>query len=275
MSDDWRRRRDLLHHIGGVAVATAVAGCPAYDDGEPAGGGGDDGSTDDGDGLDGGDTAGTDTADGDTADDGGGGGGGEETETATGGGTERVTIQSEAGEVVGTLYGSGSCAVVLTPQINRQRDSWAPQAERLAQEYAVLAIDPVQDDRPTSVLAAIDFLNEERSADAVVPIGASVGGEASVVAAAGAGDVATGVVGISASGGEDSASDLRGRSLFVVAEGDGDRFVEAAHALHEEAPEPTELVTYSGSAHGQGLFDSEHGEDLLERIEALIAAACG
>lgn len=263
MSDEEFRRRRLLRLVGLSAGSVALAGCPSN------------GGTGDGDGGTETDGPGTETdGDGTATDQAGTETDGDGTETERAGDVEDVTIESEAGEVAGTLYGDGECGVVLTPQINQQRDSWSAQAEKLSREFAVLAIDPVEDDRPTSVLAAIDHLQEARSTSTVVPVGASVGGEASVVAAAGAGDVAAGVVGISASGGEDSAGDLTGRSLFVVAEDDEDRFVETADALHDAAPEPTELVTYSGGAHGQGLFDTEHGDDLYERIEALIADVC-
>lgn len=262
MSEDELRRRRLLRRIGLSAGTVAIAGCPSNE-----GNGDRDRTEADGDGGTGTENDGTDTdGEGTEAD--------ESTQTERQDDVEEVTIKSEAGEVEGTLYGDGECGVVLTPQINQQRDSWSEQAERLAREYSVLAIDPVDDDRPTSVLAAIDHLQEARSASTVVPVGASVGGEASVVAAAGAGDVAAGVVGISASGGEDSVEELTGRSLFVVAEDDEDRFVETAHALHDAAPEPTELVTYSGGAHGQGLFETEHGDDLFERIEALVGDVC-
>ena len=80
---------------------------------------------------------------------------------------------------------------------------------------------------------------------------------------------------LSAAGGADRASELQGRSVFVVATGDDEKFVQTARDLHENAPEPKELVEYDGSAHGQGLFDSNHGDDLRDRFEAFLSEVCG
>lgn len=187
-----------------------------------------------------------------------------------------VTFESTTGtELEGTIYGEGRCGVVLTPQINLDRESWSEQARRLADEgYSALAIDEDEDDRPGSILGAVRHLTEERGTERIVLVDASSGGEASVVANARAEtDAVAGVVAISPGGGADRAADLRGRKLFVVAE-DDERFVRTTEELHEQAPEPKELRTYSGDEHGQGLFETEHGGDLLGRILALVDAAC-
>lgn len=185
-----------------------------------------------------------------------------------------VTIDAEVGEIEGTLTGAGECGIVLTPQINLDRQSWEQQATRWAEESLVLAIDPVDEEWGASVVGAVDYLDEEHSVDSVVLIGASVGGEGSVIAAAERAELVTGVVSLSAGGGEDRAGELTGEKLFVVAEDDADRFVETAEALHEGAEDPKELVKYEGSTHGQGLFDTEHEDDLLARIDDLIGRAC-
>lgn len=203
-------------------------------------------------------------------------------ETTTGptatSGTQTVTFTSRAGtDVTGTLYGTGNCAIVLVPQINLDRESWRPQAERLADAgHLALAIDEDEENRAASVLGAVDYLRSERSVTRVVLMGASTGGEAVVVANATADDGAVdGVIALSAAGGADRAADLQGRKLFVVALGDEDRFVQTARELHENAPDPERLITYDGSAHGQGLFDSTHGEDLWTEISGLVESVCG
>lgn len=189
-----------------------------------------------------------------------------------------VSFRSTDGAALeGTIYGDGDCAVVLTPQINQERGSWEPQATRIADEgYTAFAIDVDGDDYPGSVEGAIDYLRDERESEGIVLVGASIGGEASVIANARAeGELVRGVVAISPGGGADHAADLTGETLFAVAEDDDDRFVETTETLHEEAPDPTELRTYDGSAHGQGLFDTEHGDDLFEGIVGLVGDACG
>lgn len=184
-----------------------------------------------------------------------------------------VTVPSDAGDVEGTRYGSGECAVVLTPQVNRDRGSWEPQVRCWADRHLVLAIDPAED-ASTSVLAAVEYLREEADVERVVLVGASIGGEASVVAAAERDEIVAGVVAISPSGGAERAEELTGERLFAVAEDDDERFVEATNELHDGASEPKELATYDGSEHGQGLFESAHGDDLLDRIDELIERAC-
>lgn len=79
---------------------------------------------------------------------------------------------------------------------------------------------------------------------------------------------------LSAAGGADQAPEVQGWSVFVVASGDDEEFVQTARDLHENAPEPKELVKYDGSAHGQGLFDSDLGDDFRDRFETFLTEVC-
>lgn len=201
----------------------------------------------------------------------------EETDTPDEDGPQDMSFQSTNGvELMGTIYGDGECAIVLTPQINRERGSWEPQATQLAdKEYITFAIDVDEDDRPASILGAVQYLQAEHEINRVILIGASIGGEASVIANAHTeSDTVRGVVAISPGGGTDYAADLTGQKLFVVAEEDEERFIETTETLHETAPEPKELQIYSGDAHGQGLFETEHSDDLFQRIVNLVEEAC-
>lgn len=192
-----------------------------------------------------------------------------------GGSGSDVSFQAPHGETIdATKHGSGDCGVVLVPQINKDRGSWAEQAEWIAEmDHLALAIDEDPDDRAASVQGAIQYLREEEDVSTVVLVGASTGGEA-VVANAETDATVDGTVTLSAAGGADRASELQGHSLFVVATGDEQRFVDIARELHEDAPEPKELVEYDGSAHGQGLYESEHGDDLRDRIETVLTEVC-
>lgn len=215
-----------------------------------------------------------------------GGSGSEGTATDTSGSTstERdssseprsVSFEAPHGQTIdATAYGGGSCGVVLVPQINLDRPSWEPQATAIADRgYLALAIDEDPDDREASVRGAIRYLREEESVESVVLVGASSGGEAVVVANAKTDLEVAGTVTLSAAGGEDHAADLQGRSLFVVSKGDDDRFVRTARELHENAPDPKQLVEYEGSAHGQRIFESPNGEDLTDRIHGVIDDVC-
>lgn len=192
---------------------------------------------------------------------------------------ERVEFQSTANtQVVGTVYGApgSTCGIVMVPQINLDRESWRPQAEMIAgMGHLALPIDEDPENRPSSVRGAIRYLREEQGASTVVLLGASSGGEAVVIANATTDAAVDGTITLSAGGGADHASDLQGRTLFVVSKGDDDRFVRVARELHRGAPEPTALVEYEGSAHGQAIFESDHGDDLRERIRTFVSEVCG
>ncbi|WP_254525517.1 alpha/beta fold hydrolase [Natrinema caseinilyticum] len=154
------------------------------------------------------------------------------------------------------------------------RASWTDQAEALTgSDRFGLAIDP-DDDRPTAIREAVAQLRTTVGVDHVVLVGASIGGEAAVVAAAEAGDDVDGLVAISPGGGTDRGSEIRARSLFVVAENDDERFVETTRRLHENAPDPSRLEVLSGDEHGQRLFETARGDDLEGWIDDVIETAC-
>lgn len=188
-----------------------------------------------------------------------------------------VSFEAPHGTTIkATAYGSGDCGAVLVPQINLDRESWQPQAEMIADMgHLALAIDEDPDNRAASVRGAIQYLRQQQEASTIILLGASTGGEAVVVANAKTDATVDGTITLSAAGGADYASDLQGRSLFVVSKGDEDRFVRIAQELHQGAPEPKNLVEYDGSAHGQRIFTSDHGDDLRNRIRTFISDVCG
>lgn len=270
MRTDKSNRRRFLGRTAAVASVLSLAGCLTGESGSDTDSGSQADTTDE--------NGGTDTP------------GGAETTAETEGNTasssesgdsttrspRSVSFEAPHGATIeATAYGSGDCGVVLVPQINKDRGSWQPQAEMLAgMGQHVLAIDEDPDNRSASVHGAIRHLREQEAVSTLVLVGASSGGEAVVIANAESNATVDGTITLSAAGGADHASDLQGRSLFVVSKGDEDRFVRVARKLHQGAPKPTNLVEYEGSAHGQGLFDSEHGDDLLNRIQSFVADVC-
>lgn len=189
-----------------------------------------------------------------------------------------IEIDGDEGAVSvdGLTFGSveASCGIVFVPQVNMDRESWTEQAESLTgSERFGLAIDP-EENRPTAIRGALKHLRSTVDVEGVVLVGASIGGEAAVETAAAAADEVDGVVALSPGGGTEHAADLRARSLFVVAEDDDERFVETTRTLHENAPDPTRLEVLPGEEHGQGLFETDRGDDLEDWIDELIDAAC-
>lgn len=186
-----------------------------------------------------------------------------------------VSFASSTGATVeATLYGRGSCGIVLVPQINRDRESWRPQAERLATEGLVALPIDEGSDRVPAVLAAVEYLRTEHRISRVVLMGASTGGEAVVGAGAAKPDRVDGVITLSAAGGVVDADRLTGQQLFVVSSGDEKRFVDIAHELNDRTPEPEQLEIYDGGAHGQRLFESPHRQDLWTNVLTLTTNVC-
>ena len=268
MTDSRTTRRHVLATSGSLLGAVALAGCQQDDDG--------DGETT---------TAGeTTTTDGATTADETQDGSDEETtdeevtETTVEGRPTDVSFDAPHGATIeGTLYGSGTCGVVLVPQVNLDRGSWEADANRLAEQegLTVLAIDEDPDDRASSVRGAMQYLREQHDVSSLVLVGASSGAVAVVAANANSEEGAVdGTIALSPGGGEEYASELQGRTLFVVSEADDERFVRVTKKLHEDAPHPSELITYEGSAHGQRILESAHGDDLRTRIQEFTASAC-
>lgn len=186
-----------------------------------------------------------------------------------------VFAKPNGGEVTATLYGGGDCAVVLVPQVDRDRQSWDQYARDLAEDgYLAMAIDEGTDRKTAGVTAAVNYLRRETVVEAIVLLGASTGGATAVRAAAAHPDAVDGLVTLSAGGGADVADQLSMPARFVVAEGDAQRFVSTAEALATDAPGEDQLLTYDGDAHGQALLESDHADDLRSRLGEFVAGVC-
>lgn len=269
MTERRPTRRRILATSGSLLGAVAIAGCQQNDDEENG-----ETTTTDGETT----TAADDTTEETTQEDSDDETTEETTETTTEDRPTDVSFDAPHGETIeGTLYGQGDCGIVLVPQINLDRGSWEEEANKLATEegFTVLAIDEDPNDRPSSVRGAMTFLRDQHDVSSLVLVGASSGGEAVVVANANSEEgTVDGTIAISPGGGTEHASELQGSTLFVVSEDDDERFVETTKELHNEAPHPSEIITYSGSAHGQRILDSEHGEDLQTRLREFAKSAC-
>ncbi len=191
--------------------------------------------------------------------------------------SQRVSFRATHGaELEGTLYGAGDCGIVLIPQSHKDRHIWRPQAKTYAQlGHLALTTEVDPTNRTESVLGAIRFMRREQNVTRLLLIGASTGGkaalEANVRAEAGAVD---GTVTLSANGGAENASELQGRLLFMISEDERPEYVRVGHALAENAPEPKELITYSGGAHARALVVEKHGDAVRRRLRKFVSTVC-
>jgi pimeloyl-ACP methyl ester carboxylesterase len=193
---------------------------------------------------------------------------------------------SDGGVIVADLYGTGNRGVVLAHGGRFDKSSWKPQARVLADAgFRVLAIDfraavqaragkesPCLYDAEclaVDVLAAVRYL-QQTGAKTVAVVGASLGGGAAAQAAVEANEGAIDRVALLAHMPIAAPERMKGRKLFIVAEGDigsGDiPRLPGIRDQYEKASEPKQLLVLKGSAHAQFIFDTPEGERLLREI---------
>ncbi|MCO8242650.1 MULTISPECIES: alpha/beta hydrolase [unclassified Haladaptatus] len=207
---------------------------------------------------------------------------GEETTTGTappeGGGDVQFTTQSGA-TVHGTLVGDGSCGIVFAHDNGFDRKDWLPEAKELANKgYTCLPIGLNLDDTSTApgyVLAASRYLRKRVGVKNVVLVGAGAGADAVVRANARAksGTIA-GTLALAPGSGVDSAGEMQGWKLFVVAKGDDRQYVQTTKKMQKAASNPKRYQTVNGSAHGQHVFE-ENENAMMSMVNSLLMTVCG
>jgi pimeloyl-ACP methyl ester carboxylesterase len=197
---------------------------------------------------------------------------------------QAVSFPTEDGGLLyADTYGAGERGVVLAHGGRFTKESWQPQATRLAAAgFRVLAFDfrgfgkshgPGDKDFGSApfqldVLAAVRYLRTA-GAKSVSVVGGSFGG-----AAAGDASIASRpgeidrIVMLGAAPNE-PAEKLHSASLFIVARDDandsGPR-LPGIRKQYEKAPEPKRLIVLPGTAHAQYLFATDQGERVMRAI---------
>lgn len=186
----------------------------------------------------------------------------------------------------GLVLGTGHTGVVLSHQSDGDLCQWLPYGKSLAQRgYKVLAFDfPGAGASTTSdesidgaVAAAAAFLRKD-GATKVVLIGASMGGTASVAAAAQITPPVAGVISLSGpttysgTSAIDAAPKLTVPALFVVAE-DDPTFVSSAHLLYEATPTTVarKLLVLPSGGHGVLLLNQALGAPAAPEVTKFLA----
>lgn len=195
----------------------------------------------------------------------------------------------DGARLYGTLYGSGSTAVIFSTMGAQKQETWAKMAQTTAEAgYLALTYNfrfwvsetRIQDNLRAYIAddlrAAIAFVREQ-GAKQIVLVGASLGGMATAKVA---GESQAAAVIIMAS--PLSARGLTARveaaelqtmtmpKLFVSSERDATVSPVDAQRTYDQSPEPKELYLYPGTAHGTELFETEHAADLTQRLLTFI-----
>lgn len=188
---------------------------------------------------------------------------------------------SDGLELTGRLFGSGRVGVTLAHMFPDDATSWYEAAERIAEEgYLVLAFNfrgyatsegsKAPSRAPADLRAARDFLRREGAREFAF-VGASMGGTASLVAAATLGPLA--IVCVSAPrrfmglDAEAVATSIQRPVLLLASRDDGEALGNLER-LQRALPNPDTKI-YEGPAHGTDLLDSrpEAVDEILTFLE--------
>jgi pimeloyl-ACP methyl ester carboxylesterase len=191
---------------------------------------------------------------------------------------EVLFTSSNGLQLTGAELGSGPVGIVLAHQYMGNLCDWFPYADRLRDRgWRVLAFD-FDSGLVVGVLGAAAELRRE-GATKVVLVGASMGGAASLAAAATISPPVDGVVslsspltfqGVNASG---AARQLTIPVLFMDALADGD-FTAAARAMYAGCPSPhKQLLLLQGNDHGVELLTGSVAAPAEAALESFIATA--
>lgn len=197
---------------------------------------------------------------------------------------ELVSFPTDDGGVVyADVYGCGDHGVVLAHGGRFNKQSWAIQAQTLANAgFRVVAIDfrgrgqsrggpqaGSADDVRFDVLAAVQFLHEAGTKTVSV-IGASFGGWAAAQAAVETPEGQIGRIVLLAASPIDEPEKMTGRKLFITTRddfsGDGILRLPGIRDQFERAPDPKQLLILDGSAHAQHIFETDQGARLMAEI---------
>lgn len=186
----------------------------------------------------------------------------------------------------GTVFGTGTTAVILAHMRPVDQTDWHPFAQIIADDgFTALTFDfrgygTSEGNRNDvghlhlDVEAALAFLRDA-GFDAILCVGASMGGTACAKAAHEPG--VAGLIVISSPAAmvpplELAAADFQGLNypkLFIAAESD-QPYRDAVQFMYDASSDPREIHIYSGNAHGTFLFGTEHEEEFRELLRGFL-----
>ncbi len=201
-------------------------------------------------------------------------------------GGQQVWFTDRGGVAIGgVMLGTGTKGgVVLAHTAGADACQWLPFGRQLAAAgYRVLAFDfagsgvsgPLTDGRDDNVLAAAAYLHGH-GVLTVVLVGASMGGNAALVAAPKVIPPVAGVITLSAPvtyqglDAAPAAKELAAPVLYIAAKGDGE-FAGDAQALYASTPGNAKtLLIATGSQHGTDLLDKAKEPDAAKVRQAIL-----
>ncbi|GAA3801128.1 hypothetical protein GCM10022226_21000 [Sphaerisporangium flaviroseum] len=183
-------------------------------------------------------------------------------------------IFSYGDDLPGVVMGKGEVGAVITYERGGRACTWRPLADRLvAGGYRVLLYARDLDAVPAdNVVAMARRLDKERGVKRLFLIGGSIGGIASVDAAPRLEGMVAGVVNLAGAPNPADSAKLRVPLLQVTGENDGriPAAIQQAHDAATGSPDRRTIVVPGESAHASFLFDTPHGQEVLDGIMAFV-----
>ncbi len=180
---------------------------------------------------------------------------------------QRIEIPG-AGEAL--IWGEGSQGVVLAHGAAFDAASWESEAEAIAEQgNLVLAVEQIG---PEEILAAVEFLRDERSAERVALIGASAGADSSLLALVGDPRAVDQLTTLSVNSTAEGIGEQP--KLFIASEDEGAASLSTELAASSDGDD-NEALLLPGSAHAQGIFEGGAGTAALEAILDRLAPGVG
>ncbi|MDA2925437.1 alpha/beta fold hydrolase [Acidobacteria bacterium AH-259-L09] len=188
---------------------------------------------------------------------------------------ETVTFETSDGAVIEADYFEGTTGrvVVFAHGAVFDKESWHVQARSLQERgISSLCINfrgygnslaGETNEKHQDVLGALKYLGS-KGVERIGLVGGSMGGAEVNRALQYTHDPKVDKVLLLAPAGGEALENQSRKKLFVVAE--GDFAAPVVRSMYEASSEPKELKVYSGSAHAQHLFKTEHGDDLSDLI---------
>ena len=203
---------------------------------------------------------------------------------------EHVSFGSQDGAVINAdVYGEGDRGVVLAHGGQFRKESWQPQAKRLAREgYRVLAFDfrgfgeshgPGDSDMDTApmqldVLGAVHYLRQN-GVKTVAVMGGSFGGSAALDASIVSRPGEINRLVLLAADWNGPAERINVPLLVIVARNDANDEglrLPRIRAWFERAPQPKKLLVLEGSAHAQFLFQTDQSDRVMREVLQFLSA---
>ncbi len=175
---------------------------------------------------------------------------------------QHVELLSEGGYPVsgGFINGNSGQAVVFVPEMSLDKTSWFDLANQFAKvNIASLSLSG------NAVKSAVEYLKGQ-GFDKIVLVGAGMGGEAILDTVQMTPRLPVEKIAVLSPYEAIPITDQKIIKLFIASKKDWQVLYSEVLPAYLQSSEPKKLHAYEGDAHGQSLFESNHGDHLVNLL---------